>query len=175
MGPSSLHQRPGSTHADRVSTTVRTATVLGPEQARVAARLLQRDPAEWLPADARRSGAGWLLTVRAGRATRSVRARIGGVVITDGRIGRSLRWVPLRPDAPQRETVLPAFEGRIQLRPDDGEGEPLLVVSGTYDPPGGVAGRGIDALVMHHVARHTLNRLLEDVLPGLTDAASTAA
>ncbi|WP_108667791.1 hypothetical protein [Euzebya rosea] len=158
-----------------MSTTVRAATVLGPDDARVAARLLQRDPAEWLPGDARRSGAGWLLLVRAGRATRAVRAHIGGVVISDGRIGRRLRWVPLRPDASHRDTVLPAFDGRVQLLPDGDEGESLLVVTGAYEPPGGAAGRGVDALVMHHVARHTLNRLLEELVPGLTNASRTAA
>lgn len=150
-----------------MTTHVHTARVLDPDQAVVLSDALGRAPADWLPQGTRRAGQEWTLSLRVGRVVRVVRCQVGPALRRGGHhVSRRLAWVPVDPSTAARDRLLPAFEGEIRL---DGEpGAPAVVVmAGRYDPPGGRAGRGIDALLMRHVAAHTVSALLDDVLEGL--------
>lgn len=151
-------------------TRVRHAIVLEPWQAAQAARGLRRDPAGWLPDSARRNVAAWVLPIGVGRVTRLVQAELGGPVVTPGTVSRFLSWIPLRGPDGARDGALPAFEGRLRVDTGDDALPPTLALTGEYVPPGGLAGRSIDRLVMQRVASLTVARLAEDLVPGLVEA-----
>lgn len=148
---------------------VRATTVLEPSCGLRAAEALALDPQLWLPATPLVERDRFALTVRAGRISRVVHAWVGPVRVearkNDVVHTRPLSWQPQVRDE-VRDRVLPSFTGAVELRLHT-VGDPLLTVAGSYQPPGGSAGRGIDALLGHHVANHTIARLLDDIRPTL--------
>jgi hypothetical protein len=54
----------------------------------------------------------------------------------------------------------PGFTGMVTLSAGEDYGETSLQLEGTYDPPGGVAGRAFDELIGRRVAHATLSALL---------------
>lgn len=123
-------------------------------------------PFVWLPDHARRAGGDWTLRLSAGRLQRTVRAHIGRPVLVGEMASRTLSWVPMDADALIPGSALPGFDGRLELHLPT-SGAPILALTGDYQPPGGWAGKGVDTLLMHHIANHTTARLLAEVREGL--------
>ncbi len=57
----------------------------------------------------------------------------------------------------------PGFTGTLTLAAGEDYGETKLELDGSYDPPGGVAGRAFDQLVGRRIAHATLSALLGGV------------
>jgi hypothetical protein len=133
-----------------------------------ARQRLVGSPRAWLPSSPRRAGRAWRVDVRLGQWQHPVRATVGAVWSGGGDTWRSLRWVPLQESNPgARNRRLPDFTGRIGLR-HQGDSDGVLLLLGTYDPPGGWVGGALDALVLHKAAQRTVNDLLDDVRERLT-------
>jgi hypothetical protein len=129
------------------------------------------DPGEWLPGPARwRGEATWIVTLWAGPATRTVECRVGPVWTVGGDRWRSLSWTPTPgpTDPLPVDRALPSLTGELGLEVSGGTS---LVLHATYRPPGGPAGRAVDAVALHGVAAHTALRFLDEVAAGLTRAA----
>lgn len=143
---------------------VRATSVLDPDAGVRAAEALALDPQLWLPAIPLPERDRFALTVRAGRISRVVHGWVGPTRVEGVVHARSLSWQP-QTRAEVRDRVLPSFTGAVELILTDTD--PLLTIVGSYQPPGGPAGQGIDALLGHHVANHTIARLLDDIRPKL--------
>jgi hypothetical protein len=131
------------------------------------------DPRPWLPS-ARREGADrWLLTVRAGSFSRTVRAAVGAPWRAGTTYWRSVSWDPLpgEHEAVALERFLPSLDGELGLHTDPGASS-TLVFDARYQPPGGVLGAAVDAVALHRVARHTVERFVETVAAGLAAEAA---
>jgi hypothetical protein len=130
---------------------------------------LAADPEGWLPADARRSGAGaaraetWNVTLRVRRLARTVRVEVGPAVWKGDTVWRSMRWEPVsEPGDPiPVERLLPRFAGEIGLA-QNGVGS-TLVLDGEYQVPLGVIGEAIDAVALRRAARSTGTTLLAEI------------
>jgi hypothetical protein len=55
---------------------------------------------------------------------------------------------------------MPQFSGTITADFDAAGTQPVLVLDGAYDPPGGMAGAAFDALLGSRIARATMHELL---------------
>jgi hypothetical protein len=158
-----------------VSTNVRAfLPVVGDTAGLVGA--FEGDPRPWLPS-ARREGADhWLLTVRAGSLSRTVRATIGSPWRAGTTFWRSIRWdpVPGEREAVSVERFLPSLDGELGLHAEPG-GVSTLVFDARYQPPGGALGAAFDAVALHRVARHTVERFVEVVAAGLAAEAALYA
>jgi hypothetical protein len=76
---------------------------------------------------------------------------------------RPARWESaLHIAAAQNEAFFPTFDGAISVTPDGGN-HCELWLQGSYEPPGGVIGKGIDVTVMHGVAEKTLRDFLSSI------------
>jgi hypothetical protein len=146
-----------------VSTNVRAfLPVVGDVNGLVGA--FEDDPRLWLP-DARREGADhWLLDVRAGAFSRTVRAYVGAPWRAGPTYWRTLSWDPVGGDHEpvSVERVLPSMDGELGLHVDLAGGT-TLIFDGRYQPPGGLVGAAVDAVALNRVARHTVERFLEQV------------
>ncbi len=133
------------------------------------ARRFAGDPQGWLPAPARwRGESAWTVALEAGPVTRTVVCRVGPTWSVGGERWRSLVWTP----APGRQDVLPVHRALPALTGELGlvehEGDCSLLLRATYRPPAGALGRGLDALALHQLARHTAVRFLAAVGEALT-------
>lgn len=134
-----------------------------------SARRFAEDPAGWLAADARRSGAAWQAEVRLGRVRQPVVATVGTLWVDGPERWRSLTWTPVRIVDGIRladDRRLPTFTGRISLV-TMADSRLQLVLAGTYDP-GGRLGSAIDALMLRKVAEITALQLLGDIADRLS-------
>ncbi len=66
--------------------------------------------------------------------------------------GRTARGIPT-----------PGFTGTLTLSAGEDYGETELQLDGSYDPPGGIAGRAFDELIGRRIAHATLSALLNIV------------
>ena len=71
------------------------------------------------------------------------------------RVGVS--WTPVSAAA-----LFPTMEGEFHLEPHTYR-ETKISVSGSYEPPLGIAGRGLDAVVMHRAAEATFEDLARTI------------
>lgn len=131
---------------------------------------LTGSPAVWLPGTARPTGPEtWGVTLHYRRMSRSVTCRVGPAWSVAGTLTRTIAWEPLPEDGDvlPLERLLPSFEGHLELHGTSTTGA-VLVLSGTYEPPGGVAGSLATMTVLHRVAEATATRFLEEVAVGLS-------
>jgi hypothetical protein len=157
-----------------VSTNVRAFLPLAGDVPALTAAF-EADASRWLP-DARRDGGDrWLLTVRAGALSRTVRALVGAPWRAGTTSWRAISWDPVGHDgeAGSLERFLPSLDGELGLHVDAAGGA-TLILDGRYQPPGGPLGAAADAVALHRVARHTVERFLEQVAAGLSAEATLA-
>jgi len=64
----------------------------------------------------------------------------------------------------------PTFKGSLTISEDEDYGTCVLTLSGGYDPPLGVVGKGFDAIVGRRIAVATARRLLEQIRDGMEAA-----
>ena len=137
----------------------------------VAPDALLSEAETWLSEGARRVGPGtWILPLRLGPFTRSVRIEIGSAISRGNGVWRSVRWEPVSEagDPLPLERLLPRFAGEIGLvRTDLGSS---LVLEGDYEVPLGVVGEAIDAFALKRAARVTGTRLLGEIASRLGTA-----
>lgn len=95
-------------------------------------------------------------------ASKLVRVRIAEPVSRDGTICVGIRWEAAGPGG----RLFPALDADIRLSRDGGQG-PRLTLTGTYRPPLGTVGGGLDRLVLHAVASATIRALLSAVADAL--------
>lgn len=122
----------------------------------------------------------WLvpLATRAQRQGEEVVVRVGPAWAPES-VGREVRVtvglvhfrgmsvvVPMTWEAVSHRTWFPLLDGEIEVSPL-GPGESRLTLSGSYAPPGGMFGRGIDRALMHRVATSTVRSFLNHVANSL--------
>lgn len=131
------------------------------------------DPARWLPG-ARRDGQDrFVLALRAGSLTRTVRATIGAPWRAGATRWRALSWDPISTEDGEPAPVdrlLPSLDGELGLHAQSG-GRTTLLLDARYRPPGGALGGAMDAVAMHRLARGTVERFLEEVTARLAGEA----
>lgn len=137
-----------------------------------AAGVLRMAPGEWLPAPCTRTpDDAWIIRLRAGMVSHPVLCAIGDVREHDGAVWRPVSWQPC--DAlgrvRARDHMLPQFSGDLGLVI-----HPLgtLVLTGSYDPPGGGVGAAVDRAGMDRVAGASARNFLNDVARQLRITAS---
>ncbi len=133
------------------------------------------DPAVWLPEGSRRRGDTWEVELRAGPAHHAVAMSLGSAWTSGLSTWRRIRWEPVDTDGDLLpETALPVFEGELGLEPGGIERDLVLVIEGTYEPPGGLAGKIIDTVAMRAVTTITMHTLLAAISDRLHEATSPA-
>ncbi len=138
---------------------------LPPDSGRMAARRFASSPGEWLAEDARRTAGDWQAEVRLGRLRQPVLATVGTAWIDGDTVWRTLRWTPIRTVDGTRtvdERRLPSFSGQLGLIAAAGA-RPTLELVGSYEPPGGLLGSALDALLLRKVAEVTAVQLVGDI------------
>lgn len=106
-------------------------------------------------------------------ASKLVRVRLAEPVRRDATITVVLRWEA----AGAAGRLFPALDADIRLGDDGGQGA-RVTLTGSYRPPLGTAGGGLDRLLLHAVATATIRALLAtiaDALEGAPAQASEAA
>jgi hypothetical protein len=155
-----------------VSTSVRTfLPVVGDVDGLVAA--FEGDPRPWLH-DAKRDGPDhWIVQVRAGALTRQVRAYIGAPWRAGPTRWRTLSWDPVSGDrdVASLDRFLPSLDGELGLHVEPHGGATLLF-DARYQPPGGALGAAVDAVALHRVAKHTVERFVEGLAAALVAEAA---
>lgn len=95
----------------------------------------------------------------------SVRKRVEVVLGEPVNVGDWVRiplsWTPTFP-----ASLFPTLDGKLELFPLD-PSSTRLTVSGTYTPPFDALGQNLDDMVMHSVAKATLQDLAEAVAEGI--------
>jgi hypothetical protein len=103
-------------------------------------------------------------------ASRLVRVRFTDPARRDGTMTVGLRWET----AGVTGGLFPALDADIRLY-DDGEQQVRLSLVGSYRPPLGALGVGLDRLVLHTVATATIRALLTSVAAALEGASAQDA
>lgn len=76
-------------------------------------------------------------------------------------VNRPERWeCGIHIEATQNDRLFPAFDGVLSVTPDGGK-ESELWLQGTYVPPGGVLGKGLDVMFLHTSAESSLREFLD--------------
>jgi hypothetical protein len=141
-----------------------------------AHRILEDDPAQWLPAPAARVDDGFQVDLHAegalprGLSHHTVVVDVGPAVGEPERLLRSIRW-----RSASAPGLFPVFDGDLELVALSG-GNCQLSLMGTYRPPLSVAGGAGDALLGHHVAEACVRRFVLDAaerMVGVSTAAVT--
>ncbi|MBV8082571.1 MAG: hypothetical protein JO347_11530 [Candidatus Eremiobacteraeota bacterium] len=68
----------------------------------------------------------------------------------------------------------PTFNGTLTISEDEDYGSCILTLSGEYEPPLGLVGKGFDAVIGFRIAIATARRLLESIRDGMEAAQTTA-
>jgi hypothetical protein len=140
----------------------------------LAASMLCRSPAEWLPPPAEVDGEDdcWQVVLRADGALPGTVAALKAVLEVGppkefpAHLVRSVQW---RAGTAQR--LFPVFDGELELEPLEGWGCQLSL-GGTYRPPMSVGGGLGDRLVGHRVAEACVRRFVLDVAARLAASAA---
>ena len=132
-----------------------------PRSAAVA-HLFQGDPSVWLPDLVRPLDDDWVIRLHAGPVSHTVLCHVGDPFTRDGSLWRAISWVPSDADGHIRllDALLPEFDGDLGLLEQPG---PSLVLTGSYQPPGGGVGAAIDRVGLERVADATARRWLARV------------
>lgn len=88
---------------------------------------------------------------------KTVELQLGEPVICDGVTTIALLWEATGPAA-----LFPRLDGSLDVL-SLGHQMTQVTLFARYDPPLGVIGAGIDRLVLHHLAEHTIRAFLQDV------------
>jgi len=81
---------------------------------------------------------------------------------------------PMRVEwSPKGGGPFPTFKGALTISEDEDYGTCVLTLSGEYEPPLGVVGKGFDAIVGRHIAIATTRRLLGQIRDGMEAAQET--
>ena len=83
--------------------------------------------------------------------------------------GLALRWQAIEPGG----GLLAVLDADITLSPS-GKQATLLTLAGTYRPPPGSLGAGLDCAVLHRVAAATIRNFINGLAAGITGYAATA-
>jgi hypothetical protein len=155
--------------------TIRLTVALDPP-ATDAVAAFRADPERWLPTPLRRNGAGaWQLYLWAGEIGVLVDCEVAEARWDGATWRRSLRWRPLRGTS---DTLLsravPSFDGTLSVV-DRHDGVAQLLLTGTYRPPGGVAGSLVDRLALHRLARRTGKIFTKAIAERIHQAARASA
>ena len=131
---------------------------------------LQEAPERWLPSVAGQLGPRRFLT-RVGFATAP---RISKQVeLTVGEAEAPGQWlvIPVSWRATGPSQLFPRLDGKLTVQPL-GPQSSILWLGATYQPPLGGLGREIDDLVMHGVARATIEDFVEGIAARLSELAA---
>jgi hypothetical protein len=90
--------------------------------------------------------------------SRLVEIRFRELVQPDGCAGLALRWEAVGPGG----SMFPALDADLTLTPA-GENASVLTLAGTYRPPLGALGSGLDRAILHRVATATVRAFLNRV------------
>lgn len=147
-----------------MSSTLDLAMTVATSRTADVTRNFKGSAGDWLSESVRRSGQAWQVELRLGRLRQPVVASVGDPWIDGDTVWRSLGWTPVRVTngyQPVSDRRLPSFTGQLGLRQE--EGGQVLVLSGSYDPPGGPVGTALDTLFLRKVAEITGLQLLGDI------------
>lgn len=141
------------------------------EEAAVAAAFTG-DPQRWLPAARHEGPDRFAFAVRAGSLRREVHATIGTPWRAGSTRWRTIAWdlAPVDGDVPAFDRLLPSLDGELGLHLES-SGRATLVLDARYQPPGGPLGAAADTVALHRIARHTVERFLEELAAGLASEA----
>ncbi|HET9081460.1 MAG TPA: hypothetical protein VFO01_13240 [Trebonia sp.] len=95
-------------------------------------------------------------------ASKLVRVRLAEPVCRDGVISVGMRWEAAGPGG----RLFPALDADIRLSRDGGPGA-RVTLTGSYRPPLGTVGGGLDRLLLHAVATATVRALLTTIADAL--------
>jgi hypothetical protein len=102
-------------------------------------------------------------------ASKLVRVRLAEPVCRDGTISVGMRWEA----AGTGGCLFPALDADIRLS-DSGAQGARVTLTGTYRPPLGAVGGGLDRLLLHTVATATIRALLTTIADALDGAPAPA-
>lgn len=127
------------------------------------------DPAAWLPRPARPAGRDrWRIRLHVGPVRKAVEVTVGPVWVTTAKHARTLAWTPVDlPEGIPMSAAMPRLSGELLLRDRDTEVE--LTLRGSYEPPLGVLGAGLDTVALHHLAAAGAGAFVDEVLAALVD------
>jgi len=129
------------------------------------AHIIRHDALQDASADAYDGGVVTLLRVGPfPLASRLVRAQFREPVKRDGSCMLALRWQATGPGG----AVFPVLDADITLTQEPHAAVRLALV-GTYRPPLGLVGAGLDRAVMHRVAAATIRKFLSSISAALAD------
>jgi hypothetical protein len=154
----------------------RPLTVFLPVTTRLAdaTELLLGDPATWLPAGTRATGQpdSYRFVLEGLGVERPVVCTVGTAWRSAEGCWRRLSWQPAPSDSDVLpvDRLLPSFDGELGIHGSDAGGA-SLVLSGTYEVPGGGVGVFFDQVALSRVARRSAERLLHDVAVHLAERA----
>lgn len=88
---------------------------------------------------------------------KTVELKLGEPVVAEG-----VTTIPVLWEATGARALFPRLDGSLEVSPL-GEAMTQLTLFARYDPPFGKIGAGMDRLVLHHLAEHTVRAFLRDV------------
>ena len=101
---------------------------------------------------------------------RLVEVHFRDLVQRDDRAGLALRWQAAGPGG----GMFPVLDADITLTPA-GEHTTLLTLAGTYRPPLGALGAGLDRAILHRVAAATIRAFLSRIADAIVHPPASAA
>jgi hypothetical protein len=102
--------------------------------------------------------------------SRLVEIRFRDLAQRDGRAGLALRWEAVGPGG----GMFPALDADITLTPA-GEHDSVLTLAGTYRPPLGAVGAGLDRAILHRVAAATVRAFLNRIADAIAHPPASVA
>ena len=135
-------------------------------------RELLEPPKRWLPGSVVEELGERRFAARVG--FRAPASRISKrVELTVGTPAEEGQWlvVPLSWRATGPAQLFPVLDGKLTIQPL-GPHSSKLTLSGTYEPPLGALGRGIDEAVLHNVADATISDFVQEVAARLAELAA---
>ena len=103
-------------------------------------------------------------------ASRLVEVHFRDLVQRDDRAGLALRWQAAGPGG----GMFPVLDADITITPA-GEHTTLLTLAGTYRPPLGALGAGLDRAILHRVAAATIRAFLSRIADAIVHPPASAA
>ena len=129
------------------------------------------DPGLWLPEPAMLVEPGrWVIRLHAGVTSHTVVCEVGVAAEHADAVWRGFTWQASDLTGRSRvvDRAFPQFRGEIGLVTAPA---PTLVLTGTYDPPGGSFGYALDRVGLERIANMSGRRLLSDIAARLRASA----
>jgi hypothetical protein len=102
--------------------------------------------------------------------SRLVKVRFRDLVHRDGSAGLALRWEAVGPGG----GMFPVLDADLTLTPA-GERASVLTLAGTYRPPLGILGAGLDRAILHRIAAATIGAFLSRVADAIVHPPASVA